>query len=75
LVGELQALQDMGIRRFRLSPHNIDMVAVAETYRRVLDGRSAPAAAMQRLHRLAGAATFANGFFHGREGKALVSGP
>jgi collagenase-like PrtC family protease len=40
LIGELQDLQDMGVTHFRLSPHTVDMVAVAEIFRAVLDGET-----------------------------------
>ncbi len=49
LVGELAALRAMGIGRFRLSPQDLDMVAVAEAFRAVLDGRLEPDAALERL--------------------------
>ncbi len=39
LEGRVDGLRDMGIRRFRLSPQDVDMVAVAKAYRAVLDGR------------------------------------
>ena len=55
LAGELAALRAMGIGRFRLSPQDLDMVAVAEAFRAVLDGRLEPDAALERL---AGLATF-----------------
>ncbi|HEX9789764.1 MAG TPA: U32 family peptidase [Kiloniellales bacterium] len=72
LAGEVPALLAMGVRRFRLSPHHLDMVAVAETFRAVLDGRMAGADAHVRLAELAPFAPFANGFFHGREGAAQI---
>lgn len=68
LISELAALRGMGIRRFRLSPHDTDMVAVARAFREVLDGRESAGAAGERLARLVGPAAFANGFFHGLEG-------
>ncbi len=72
LAGELPDLVAMGVARFRLSPHRLDMVAVAETFRAVLDGRLAGEEANARLAELAPFAPFANGFFHGREGAAQV---
>ena len=39
LVRELAALEAMGVGRYRLSPQDVDMVAVARTFRGVLDGR------------------------------------
>ena len=72
LAGELPDLMAMGFARFRLSPHRLDMVAVAETFRAVLDGRTTGEEAGARLAELAPFAPFANGFFHGREGAAQV---
>jgi collagenase-like PrtC family protease len=73
LLAELAALRGMGIHRFRLSPHDTDMVAVARTFRDVLDGRESAGAAVEDIDRLLDHAPFANGFFHGREGAALVA--
>ncbi|MEE8189614.1 MAG: U32 family peptidase [Kiloniellales bacterium] len=74
LVAELDELRAMGIGRFRLSPQQADMVAVAETFRAVLDRRQGPAEAAARLAELTPFAPFANGFYHGRPGMALVGG-
>ena len=68
LLAELAELRGMGIHRFRLSPHDTDMVAVAWAFRDVLDGSESAGAAGERLARLVGPAVFANGFFHGLEG-------
>ncbi len=73
LIGELGELQQMGITAFRLWPHDIDMVAVTEVFRDVLDGRGSADEGRRRLQTLAGFASFSNGFYHGREGVALVS--
>ncbi len=72
LVAELAALRAMGIGRFRLSPQDLDMVAVAEAFRAVLDGRLEPDAALERLAGLATFAPFINGFYHGAEGAARI---
>jgi collagenase-like PrtC family protease len=72
LIGELAALRAMGIGRFRLSPQDLDMVAVAETFRAVLDGRLAPDAALERLAGLAAFAPFVNGFYRGVEGATPI---
>lgn len=72
LVGELEHLRAMGVHRFRLSPHATDMVAVAGTFRDVLDGRLAPAEAGARLVDLTDDVPFSNGFFHGVEGKEML---
>jgi collagenase-like PrtC family protease len=71
LVAELSALLAMGIGRFRLWPHAIDMVAVAEIFRAVLDDSMEVPEATSRLARLADFAPFSNGFYHGVEGVAL----
>lgn len=72
LVGELGALRAMGIGRFRLSPQDLDMVAVAEAFRAVLDGRLEPDAALERLAGLVVFAPFVNGFYHGVEGATQI---
>jgi collagenase-like PrtC family protease len=68
LVGELAALAAMGVSRFRLSPHTCDMVAVAETFRAVLDRRLDAQEASSRLNALKLDAPFSNGFYHGKPG-------
>lgn len=73
LAGELMALIEMGIARFRLSPHRTDMVAVARAFRDVLDGRLEAGAAAARLGALLGEAPVSNGFFYGAAGKAFLS--
>lgn len=72
LAGELAHLRDMGIRRFRLSPHAIDMGAVAEAFRALLDRRLDARDAWDRLSALAAFAPFSNGFYHGLEGARLT---
>jgi collagenase-like PrtC family protease len=72
LLGELEALIAAGIGRFRLSPQDIDMVAVAQIFRRVLDGREEPLAGFHRLGGFAGAIPFSNGFYYGGEGVKLA---
>lgn len=73
LTAELADLVAMGIRRFRLSPQRVDMVAVAAVYRELLDGRLGAGAAARRLADLAPFAPPANGFWHGAEGARLVA--
>ena len=72
LIGELEELQEMGIRAFRLWPHSVDMVAVTEVFRDVLDGKRTADDGRRRLEALAGFAPFSNGFYYGREGAALL---
>ncbi|TPW32499.1 U32 family peptidase [Martelella alba] len=73
LVGELGALQTAGISRFRLSPQDCDMVAVALTYRAVLDGKLSAENALAELKAIYPAAPLSNGFLHGREGAAYIA--
>lgn len=72
LAGEIPGLLAAGIRHFRLSPQNLDMVAVARLFRAVGDRRLDAPAATAQLALLAGDLPFSNGFIHGREGRALV---
>lgn len=73
LVGELAALQASGIGRFRLSPQDVDMVAVARVFRDVLDDRQAPPAALETLAGLAPGKPFSNGFHHGAAGAEFIA--
>jgi O2-independent ubiquinone biosynthesis protein UbiV len=75
LIGELPALAAMGIRRFRLSPHGVDMVAVAGLFRDVLDHRRSGEDAARRLAELVPGTPFSNGFLHGLEGHRLTAAP
>jgi O2-independent ubiquinone biosynthesis protein UbiV len=68
LAAELADLQDMGVTRFRLSPHSCDMVAVATIFRDALDRRIDTAEATARLDALQLGAPFSNGFYHGKRG-------
>lgn len=70
LLGALGALEAMGIHRFRLSPHGIDMVAVARAHRDVLDGYEAADAASARLAEWVGPALLVDGFYRGDVGAA-----
>ncbi len=72
LVRELEALGAMGIGRFRLSPQDVDMVAVARIFREALDGGEEPLAAFHRLGDLANGMPFSNGFYYGTEGADLI---
>ncbi len=68
LATELADLRDMGIGRFRLSPHSCDMVAVAKIFRDALDRGIDAAEAGARLDALQLGAPFSNGFYHGKRG-------
>lgn len=74
LLSELDSLRRAGVRRFRLWPQAVDMVAVAALFRQTLAGTIAPAAAADRLADLCPRAEFANGYIHGREGHLYLEG-
>jgi len=73
LLGELAPLRAAGVHRFRLSPHSGDMVATATLFRDVLEGRSEPGAATQRLAPLHPDMPFANGFYHAAPGHQFLA--
>jgi collagenase-like PrtC family protease len=70
LCHEMAAMCAAGVGRFRLWPQAVDMVAVAQLFRDMLDGRLDAGEADGALARLVPFAPFANGFYHGREGVA-----
>ncbi len=72
LIAELSDLRKLGIHRFRLSPHTVDMVAIAGLFREVAEGRMDATEGDVQLTGLAPDMPFANGFFHGVEGAAFV---
>lgn len=68
LVKELGDLQMMGIRHFRLSPHDADMVKVCLVFRDVLDHKLSRGEALRELAGTFENAEFSNGFYYGHEG-------
>lgn len=72
LLDEIADLQAFGVTHLRLSPHTLDMVAVAEMFRRVADGSLEPAEAESRLLALGDIPALTNGFWHGRAGHDYV---
>lgn len=73
LLAELQGLVASGVSRFRLSPQDCDMVAVASLYDAVLHGRMDAEEGIARLRQIYPAVPLSNGFHHGREGAAWVA--
>lgn len=73
LLTELHELAFQGVQRFRLSPQDCDMVAVARLYEDVLAGRMDAEDALLRLRQAYPAAPLSNGFHHGREGAAWIA--
>ncbi|QCO19738.1 U32 family peptidase (plasmid) [Azospirillum brasilense] len=74
LAAEIDRLRAMGIRRFRLSPQDLDMVAVATAFRAVLDGERSGQDAMAELRGMT-AVPLENGFFHNMAGAAYADAP
>jgi collagenase-like PrtC family protease len=72
LIRDVDYLVSLGIGSFRLSPHSCDMIAVAESFRAVLDGRLGCNEALARLEALGLDAPFSNGFVHGLVGAAYA---
>ncbi|SDH10342.1 ubiquinone anaerobic biosynthesis protein UbiV [Roseospirillum parvum] len=64
LVDEVPALLKAEVRRLRLAAEPMDMVAVAQVYRGLLDGAIEPAEAHQRLKPLLADREVCNGFYH-----------
>jgi collagenase-like PrtC family protease len=76
LIGDVAGLAEAGVGAFRLSPHSCcDMVAVAEGFRAVLDGRLGGDEAMARLEALGVDAPFSNGFVQGAAGADYTREP
>lgn len=73
LIHQLPLLRAMGVGHFRLSPHAVDMVAVARVFRDVLDDRESAAAGESMLRRLARSTAFCNGFYYDRVGADWVA--
>lgn len=72
LTRELAPLTAMGVTHFRLSPQDVDMVAVSEVYRRVLNDEIDSNEANASLKLITGEIAYSNGFYHGIEGVSWV---
>ena len=72
LSGDLADLVALGATDIRLSPHSLDMVAIAGIFRDALDGRISADEARQKMRALDAPGPFANGFFHGKAGHLYV---
>ena len=68
LINELPHMREIGISRFRLSPHSCDMVKVASIFRSAVDEAISLDEASARLDELKLPAPFSNGFFYGKRG-------
>jgi len=72
LLNELPNLAAMGVSHARLLPQDVDMVAVAEVFSSVLEGRISPEEAEVCLQAVCAGKQFSNGFFHGVAGYKYV---
>ncbi|MCT4655353.1 MAG: U32 family peptidase [Cohaesibacter sp.] len=72
LLEELPALASSGIGAFRLSPHTGDMLAVARTFRDVMDGKMEAGSAREAIQKMMPNHHFINGFSHGAAGMEQV---
>lgn len=62
-----------GVTHFRLMPQAVDMVAVATTFRNVLDGTHSLIDGEQALRKLCDGISFSNGFYHGQAGYRRIA--
>ncbi len=72
LLKDAHDLVDVGVSSLRLSPHTCDMVAIAQLFRDVLDGRRDVDEAFRRSRDACPSAKFANGFIRGAAGALYV---
>ena len=75
LLPQLAALREAGVTHYRLTPQDVDMVQVADLYRRVLTEDIAGDEALARLRLVTGDVPYANGFALGRAGSAWSALP
>lgn len=68
LIPDTEALTRAAVSGLRLSPHTVDMVAIAWLFREALDGKRELAVVAEALKTLMPHAAFANGFLHGMKG-------
>ncbi|PCJ95205.1 MAG: hypothetical protein COA45_12210, partial [Zetaproteobacteria bacterium] len=68
LMQELSEMVEMGVNKFRLSPHDHDMVKVAELFRAVLDKKMVTAEAISQLKEIGLNVPFSNGFYQKVDG-------
>ncbi|WP_417624489.1 ubiquinone anaerobic biosynthesis protein UbiV [Paremcibacter congregatus] len=73
LMAELPALTAMGIRDFRLSPHDVDMVRISRIYRERLDDQLSLDEANDALEQEMFAIEFSNGYYHGVAGREQIN--
>ncbi|WP_377194300.1 ubiquinone anaerobic biosynthesis protein UbiV [Ruegeria meonggei] len=73
LMPEVTRLVGDGVTHLRLMPQAVDMVAVAQVYRRALDGSIDLSEAEAVLCQICGGTPFSNGFFYGEAGYRRIA--
>ena len=73
LSGEIDELLETGITRFRLSPHKIGMITIADAWRGLLEGNRDLPRARRIIESVAAFALPSNGYLHGRPGADMVA--
>lgn len=73
LLPETARLVSEGVTHLRLMPQAVDMVAVAQLFRDVLDGKMPMAEADSQLAELSGDTGLSNGFYHGAAGYRRIA--
>jgi len=68
LAAEIPKLMEVGVSRFRLSPHDINMVKLAEMFRGVVNGTTDPKEVLDATDGIIDGAPNSNGFFYDEEG-------
>lgn len=68
LAGKIGEMRSAGIRHFRLSPQDCDMVQIAHYYRKFADGKES----FKKIETLLPNVRFSNGYYEGHEGHAWV---
>ena len=72
LSGEIDELLETGFTRFRLSPHKIDMITIADVWRGLLEGQRDSPRARRIIESVAAFALPFKDYFHGRLGADMV---
>jgi collagenase-like PrtC family protease len=75
LIGDLADLSAIGVGACRLSPQSCDMVAVAQAFRDVLEGRLDHEEGQVAVNAIFPQAPASNGFLHGKPGAEWIRRP
>ena len=68
LISEIDKLKHMGIKSFRLSPHDCDMVFVSKVFKKVVAGALTQEEGLSQLKAKLFEYQFSNGFFYQKPG-------